>query len=400
MPATVALVICPEGPPEETVARPVAGLTVGERLLLSLAAAGIERVGFVGGGERPCSERAALERVDPAAMSAPEEGYLLLPADTVFDQRLLAEPRSIPEGLPLRFMPASSWRAVAADPRGFLRLLGGGRGGGGKGFALRVTDRAFAREAERSLLESLKRDEDGPASRLLNRKLSLRCTRLLVRTGLRPNQLTLAITLLGLASGVFAAMGEPWWWLVLGGALFQAQSILDGCDGEIARLTFRFSRLGQWLDSVGDDLTNYAFFLGLAVGQARVHDAPWLYAFGGGVFALQWAASGINYQRLFKMGTGDLLAIPNMVTGGAPAGPCGRLIKGLHVIAKRDVFVLLVAVLTAAQLPRVALSGFAAGSVGMFLGVLINDLRIRRREREGTPLPEDQSAGSGAGSSS
>jgi phosphatidylglycerophosphate synthase len=172
---------------------------------------------------------------------------------------------------------------------------------------------------------------------------------------------------------------------VLGGALFQAQSVLDGCDGEIARLTYRFSRLGQWLDSVGDDLTNYAFFLGLAVGQARARELPWLYVFGGSVFVLQWAASGINYQRLVKLGTGDLLAIPNMVTGGAPTGALGKVVKALHVIAKRDTFVLLVAVLAAVQLPLVALLGFAAGSVGMFFGVLTNELRIRRRERSRAP---------------
>jgi CDP-L-myo-inositol myo-inositolphosphotransferase len=270
---------------------------------------------------------------------------------------------------------------VIADPAGFLALLGRGQAPGGRGFALRVTDRALARDAERCLLLSLKKDADGLVSRVINRRVSLFCTRFLVRTGLVPNHLTIAIMALGVASGIFAALAEPWWWLVLGGALFQAQSILDGCDGEIARLTYRFSRLGQWLDSVGDDLTNYSFFLGLAIGQARAQELSWLYAFGGVVFALQWAASGINYQRLIRLGTGDLLAIPNMVTGGTPRGAVGRVIKALHVIAKRDTFVLLVAVLAAVQLPLVALFGYAAGSVGMFVGVLMNELRIREAER-------------------
>ena len=36
----------------------------------------------------------------------------------------------------------------------------------------------------------------------------------------------------------------------------------------MARLTYRFSHLGQWLDSVGDDLTNYLFCIALALGQA------------------------------------------------------------------------------------------------------------------------------------
>ena len=37
----------------------------------------------------------------------------------------------------------------------------------------------------------------------------------------------------------------------------------------MARLTFQYSKVGEWLDTVGDDITNYAYCMALAVGLAR-----------------------------------------------------------------------------------------------------------------------------------
>lgn len=52
--------------------------------------------------------------------------------------------------------------------------------------------------------------------------------------------------------------------LVVGALLFQAASIMDGVDGEIARATFRSSPAGATLDSMIDALTNLAFVAGLS----------------------------------------------------------------------------------------------------------------------------------------
>jgi CDP-L-myo-inositol myo-inositolphosphotransferase len=53
--------------------------------------------------------------------------------------------------------------------------------------------------------------------------------------------------------------------LVIGALLFQAASILDGVDGEIARATFMESRRGAMLDSLVDAGTNLAFVAGVIV---------------------------------------------------------------------------------------------------------------------------------------
>ena len=377
--STTALVICPPCEPGEGVSRKVAGLTVGERLLLALSFQGIKRVGFLGTGTRPQSDRAGVEIFEPSENEGPDEHFLILTSDLVFDRGMLSEGDEPDPDLPIRYVDAPAWKAVVADPWGWLALLDRGRAGMGRRFAIRVTDRASARLAERSLLESLRKPIDGFVSRHLNRHISLAVTRHLVKTGLRPNHVTAFIMLFGIAAGVFGMIAEPWWTLVLAGLFFQSQSVLDGCDGEIARLTYRFSHRGQWLDTIGDDLTNWLFTLGLAVGQARVMDLPWLYAAGGFVFLAQVWAAAVMYQRLIKMGTGDLLALPNAVTGESSTGRTAKVLRVFQIIAKKDTFSLVTAIMAAAQIPLVAFVLIGLGSVGMAAGLTVNEYRLRKQ---------------------
>lgn len=367
------MVICPTGDATE---RRLLGLSVGERLLLALAHAGVGSVHFCGPGPRPRASRAAIDEHEGSEPPDVDD-FVVLTADAVFDRRLVQGAVPMPEGVALRRLPVERWNDVVADPERWLTELGPGRAGTGEGFVRRVVDQVTAREVERSLLLSLRKPIDGFVSRHLNRYVSITISRFLVRTGVSPNVLTVVFMIIGLSSGLLAAVGEPWWVLVLGATLFQAQSILDGCDGEISRLTYRFSKTGQWLDSIGDDLTNYAFCFGLAVGQARVQSMPWLYAAGGVTLLLQLVTSGILYRRMILLGTGDLLAIPDTMTGGESS----TAVKVLRAIVKRDVFVLVIAVLTAVQLPVVAFLAYAGGTIPMFVGVVLNDLRLSRAAR-------------------
>src|SRR5204863_375134 len=63
-------------------------------------------------------------------------------------------------------------------------------------------------------------------------------------------------------------------WQLTGALLFLAHSILDGCDGELARLKFLETRHGAVLDFWGDNIVHFAVFSGIAVGWAlHVHSA-------------------------------------------------------------------------------------------------------------------------------
>ena len=56
---------------------------------------------------------------------------------------------------------------------------------------------------------------------------------------------------------------------MLGAFLSLAASVLDGCDGEIARLKYQESALGCWIETFGDYSYYIAIFIGLTVGAVR-----------------------------------------------------------------------------------------------------------------------------------
>jgi phosphatidylglycerophosphate synthase len=66
----------------------------------------------------------------------------------------------------------------------------------------------------------------------------------------------------------------------LGGALlFLVAVVLDGVDGEVARLTLQETTFGHYLDIITDNLVHVAIFVGLAVGLSRAtSDVSHLYA--------------------------------------------------------------------------------------------------------------------------
>ena len=103
---------------------------------------------------------------------------------------------------------------------------------------------------------------DGPVSRYFNRLLSVRISRRLVNHRITPNQISLFSFLCSvLAAGLFTLDGYPP--LLLGGLLAQFASVIDGCDGEVARLKFQSSRYGGWFDAVLDRYADAFLLFGL-----------------------------------------------------------------------------------------------------------------------------------------
>jgi phosphatidylglycerophosphate synthase len=384
-----AIIVCPIGDSGSMVGQTLLGLTIGERVLLALQYAGVSRVAFVGDGPKPTSNRARVETVPAKRLldesESKERGLLVLSAHLVFDRKMVSAGNALPASGPLTTVDSSSAEQIINDPEAWLHSRVVEETVSSRGFAIPVTDRRTRLIAKRCLLNSLKKPLDGFVSRNLNRHISTTITSLIVNTGIRPNQLTLFIMLIGILSGVFAAMADHWWALILAGCCFQGQSVMDGCDGEIARITYRFSKTGQWLDTIGDDLTNYAFYAGLSVGLARVTDNPLFFLIGGITFVFQWATSITMYQRIYKMGTGDLLAVPNVLSSGsAPVtGWFGRVIAIVYLIVKKDSFALILSVIIALQYPLVSFIAMTIGTYPAFFGIFTNELRIRKLERSG-----------------
>jgi phosphatidylglycerophosphate synthase len=221
-----------------------------------------------------------------------------------------------------------------------------------------VDDEPDLRHAETKLLKSLVKDTDGFLARHVNRRVSLALTRVLWPWGVHPNVVTLGTLLLGLLAGFAFAQGTGLLWGLLGAALFQLQSILDGTDGELARLLHKECRLGFWLDVACDNVTHVAVFAGLAKGLlADGVPGPW---------ALVGGAAVLGVLANFA------LVAPLLAPGGAMRGKrSGRLQGVVDGLARRDfTWALFPVVLLRAQgwfLWIVAAGAWAYAGVVLFL---------------------------------
>lgn len=191
------------------------------------------------------------------------------------------------------------------------------------GLACRVSDWAEARQAEQKLWDSLTSSSDGVVDRWFNRPVGRPLSRLLIRTPVTPNQISIAATLLGLAAAGMFAVGRPAW-SVWAAIVFQFSAILDCIDGDVARVVFKESALGKWLDIVGDQVVHVSVFVGIALGlmqAGRGDHVGWL----GGLAAFGAVAS-------------FLVVLRGMRRPGLDAS--GRLRKWLDAATNRDFSVL------------------------------------------------------------
>ena len=141
----------------------------------------------------------------------------------------------------------------------------------GEALCVRVGDPAIAERAGARLVGRLIRPTDGFFARHFDRHVSRAISVRLVARDVSPNTVTAVATAVGLAGAILLASMRPSL-RVLGAALFVCSTILDGCDGEVARLAFRCSEFGRRFDLIGDNAVNAAIFLALGVAVAHGAD--------------------------------------------------------------------------------------------------------------------------------
>jgi 1L-myo-inositol 1-phosphate cytidylyltransferase / CDP-L-myo-inositol myo-inositolphosphotransferase len=128
-----------------------------------------------------------------------------------------------------------------------------------------VDTAADARRARARLRATMSKPEDGFVARVVNRRLSGRVlTPMLLR--LLPRVTANEVSVLGFAVALLAAGFFLADWPVAAGAMVALASILDGSDGEIARLKQQHSPFGAYFDAVLDPVRRH----GDAGGGRRV----------------------------------------------------------------------------------------------------------------------------------
>jgi phosphatidylglycerophosphate synthase len=284
-PSTTAVIL----PPRPGSFLVVAGVPLIQRVAISAQRAGYETV-IALAGDNEARLRALLSadarsrdiRVVAGSnyAAANGEGVTYLPSDHLLTAATLARVRAFEaNGAPVLFQAEG-----ALNGDGILLTVPGTVEGGAPRpvrldgeVLLPVRDAASAALAERRLIAALPGETaatDGPLARF-DRHVSTRVSRLLVRTPLRPNHITAFGTAVGLTAAWAFSRGT-YAYGVLGAVLFWCAVIIDGCDGEVARLKFLESRFGYLFDVTTDNIVHIAIFAGLGVGEVDAVSAHWL----------------------------------------------------------------------------------------------------------------------------
>ena len=323
-------------PPPETM---IAGLPLLRRIVLAAARAGFQRVLV---HPRACPEPRLLEGTGASMLRADSvtgaPGRLvLLPVNVLPQARWLRLLREMPldPGTPA-VDPSGTATVEGAEGGVLLRSAGDGAldliaelgrrprvasaGDPAGRFPLVGADGTKAAEAW--LLQSLIKGTEGFMSRHVERRISLAITRRLVATSITPNAMTLVSLAVGLLGAPFFLSPDPLL-QVAGSLLFLTHSILDGCDGELARLKFLESPGGARLDFWGDNLVHVAVFACMAIGWSMATDATWPLLLGA----------------LAVTGTAAAAVVVSRRSAAAPTASTARLAEA---VANRDFIYLVV----------------------------------------------------------
>jgi phosphatidylglycerophosphate synthase len=131
----------------------------------------------------------------------------------------------------------------------------------------RVGNEQQRRLAECKLDGWLIKPTDGIFARA-NRTISIPISRRIIPLPITPNMVSLFTLGVSFAAGAFLAVGG-YWNMLTGAILSWFSSVLDGCDGEVARLKLQESAFGCWLETICDNLYYLFIFSGLTIGLVR-----------------------------------------------------------------------------------------------------------------------------------
>jgi phosphatidylglycerophosphate synthase len=300
-----------------TPATRLAGLSIAERVLRPARRAGYTRilVWFPDEDERSGSLHRLSHSIAGVTIVRSENQWRTLLRDSsasdtltvvgpgsVVSTALLEHARDLPVGGDaIRDVPAgTAYRvsgvvritiAAAGSPRDILQLLAERRhriqslpsgeevSQGLANLALRLTTADDLASAEQTIRRASYKNTDATLARF-NRRMSLPVSIALIRTPITANQLSVLLVAIGFYAAWLFSIGH-YVAGIIGASLSLAASILDGCDGEIARLKYQESGLGCWIETFGDYAYYIAIFVGLTIGAVRQTGWEGFYWVGG-----------------------------------------------------------------------------------------------------------------------
>lgn len=357
-------------PPTAVSFQPVAGLPLIQRTVLSALRCGFDRVVVL--GNRHTEQLRALFASDARTRVVevsdnvpPVDGMTItvIPSDRLLTAATLARASAASlNGRPVLFGVAGRADLAVCRPMMLagidLRTLAAGgadtvwaalEARGAQPLPLHgevcipISDAGSAAAAEKALCARLRAESaatDGWLAHWIDRHISLRLSRWLTRnTRLRPNHITVAGTLTGLLAAALLSTGR-YWESLAGTLLFLCATILDGCDGEVARLTFAESSFGAKFDVITDNIVHLAIFVGLALGLYH-QDPHGHYLLASALLLGGFACNGVLSYFFLVHRPGFACSGSTPVTFKAKLRQ--RLLAGFEAMMNRDFAYLLVA---------------------------------------------------------
>uniref|UniRef100_A0A7C4W422 CDP-alcohol phosphatidyltransferase family protein n=1 Tax=Geoglobus ahangari TaxID=113653 RepID=A0A7C4W422_9EURY len=165
--------------------------------------------------------------------------------------------------------------------------------------------------AEKLLLSSLIKSHDGIVSRLLNRRISLRISKILAERNVTPNQISFFSFFLSILGSALFLL-DTYLATLIAGIIIQLHSIIDGCDGEIARLKFMESKYGAWLDGVLDRYADFITVFCITYSLAQANSIYWIVGFFAAFASFMIAYTGDKFVATYGRAYSDSsrLSIP------------------------------------------------------------------------------------------
>jgi phosphatidylglycerophosphate synthase len=210
--------------------------------------------------------------------------------------------------------------------------------------------------------------------------------------------ISVACIALSILGGIIAASGE-YKWHAIGFAIYFFAALLDNVDGEVARLRLEGSRLGGWIDTIGDDLARFAVIIGVFFHvQANHPDLPigWLTAI---TLVNAAIANVLLYWWCIFVGKTYNNQEYASAIGAAPHEQSTertwkRAVADFGAMAARrdflDVGVILLALLDLSEISMVALAIGQAVGLAIILPIHMAIVRKRRAERASKRSPDPE----------
>lgn len=242
--------------------------------------------------------------------------------------------------------------------------------------------------AEKFLAENIRRSTNGVVAKYINKRLSLPMSMIMAKLWVSPHAITSINIVIGLLGGVFLA-GVGYHSMLIGAILFQTASVVDGVDGEVAKLTFRSSKFGQYIDTISDNLALASVLIGLTVGSYRTLQSISVFI-AGGIAILGILIIIATMARFLKRNTNSASLVTfdkeYLQKRSSSENPVVMaFLRYCKHFAKKDIFTFIVLVLALSGLIQywiffVALGGVLGSASLIYLEV--SDSRKARRSRE------------------